>query len=78
LPTSSPIHTFTCSGVANLRDPAAANGMWAQVDSDVTDKAPQVSLFTSNRLDFVSTRVGNYQFSPAVTGNFLIDQAWVK
>ena len=32
----------------------------------------------ANRLDFVSKRVGNYQFNPSVTGNFMIDQAWVK
>lgn len=32
----------------------------------------------SAQLDFVSKRVGNYQFNPSVTGRFLIDQAWVK
>ena len=59
-------------------DPKKANQLWAQIDQAVTAQAPQVSLFNSNRLDFVSTAVGNYQFSPAVTGYFLIDQAWVK
>jgi peptide/nickel transport system substrate-binding protein len=59
-------------------DPDAANKLWAQVDKATTDQAPLVSLFVANRLDFVSKRLGNFQFNPSVTGNFLIDQAWVK
>lgn len=59
-------------------DADAANAQWAAIDKAVTAAAPQVTLFDSNRLDFVSARVGNYQFSPAVTTNFLIDQAWVQ
>lgn len=59
-------------------DVSAANTQWAAIDKSITDAAPQVSLFNSNRLDFVSSRLGNYQYSPAVTANFLIDQAWVK
>jgi peptide/nickel transport system substrate-binding protein len=59
-------------------DPDAANALWTQIDHMVTDAAPQVTLFTGNKLNFVSARVGNYQYSPAVTGNFLIDQAWVQ
>ena len=37
-----------------------------------------MTLFIANRLDFVSKRLGNFQFNPSVTGNFMIDQAWVK
>ena len=59
-------------------DVAAANTQWAAIDKAVTAQAPQVSLFTPNHLAFVSKRLGNYQFSPAVTANFLIDQAWVQ
>lgn len=61
-----------------ITDPTAANTLWAQVDRQTTDAAPDVTLFTGKKLDFVSKRVGNYQYSPAVTTNFLIDQAWVK
>ena len=60
------------------KDPEGANQLWAQIDKAVTDQSPQVSLFNSNRLNFVSSRVGNFQFSPAVTGYFLINQAWVQ
>jgi hypothetical protein len=37
-----------------------------------------VTLFINNRLDFVSKRLGNFQFNGSVTGNFMIDQAWVQ
>jgi peptide/nickel transport system substrate-binding protein len=59
-------------------DQDAANKLWAEVDKATTDQAPLVSLFVANRLDFVSKRLGNFQFNPSVTGNFMIDQAWVK
>jgi peptide/nickel transport system substrate-binding protein len=59
-------------------NPTAANAQWAQIDKAVTAQAPQITLYTANRLDFVSSRVGNFQWTPAVTSNFLIDQAWVK
>jgi peptide/nickel transport system substrate-binding protein len=59
-------------------DPDGANRLWAQVDRATTDQAPLVALYVSNHLDFVSKRVGNYQFNPSVTGDFMIDQAWVK
>ncbi len=73
------IQAMTATAEATQQtDPQAAEALWAKVDKAVTDAAPQVSLFVANRLDFVSARVGNYQYSPAVTANFLIDQAWVK
>lgn len=59
-------------------DPAAARAQWAAIDKLTTAQAPQVTLYNPNRLNFVAARVGNFQFSPAVTANFLIDQAWVQ
>ena len=59
-------------------DQDAANELWAEVDRETTDQAPLVTLFIANRLDFVSKRLGNFQFNPSVTGNFMINQAWVK
>ncbi|HEY1479316.1 MAG TPA: ABC transporter substrate-binding protein [Gaiellales bacterium] len=56
----------------------AANVQWAAIDKLVTDAAPLIPLFVQNRLDFVSKRVGNFQASPSVVGDFMIDQAWVK
>jgi peptide/nickel transport system substrate-binding protein len=59
-------------------DQDAANKLWAEVDKDTTDQAPLVTLFIANRLDFVSKRLGNFQFNPSVTGNFMINHSWVK
>ncbi len=59
-------------------DATAAEPLWAAVDKATTDKAAQLPLFVASKFDLVSKRVGNYQFNPAVTGRFMIDQAWVK
>jgi peptide/nickel transport system substrate-binding protein len=55
---------------------AAANQSWAKADQQITDQAPWLSLFNPKNIDFVSKRVGNYQFSPQWL--FLLDQAWVQ
>jgi peptide/nickel transport system substrate-binding protein len=47
-----------------ITDPAAANKIWAQVDKEVTDQAPWVSMYNPKYIDFVSSRVKGYQFSP--------------
>ena len=54
----------------------AANTEWAELDRQITNAAPWVPLFTPKLVDFVSKRVGNYQFNPL--WYFLIDQAWVR
>lgn len=59
-------------------DPGAAAALWTEVDKETTDAAPWVSLFVQNRLDFVSERVGNFQFNPSVVGGFMIESAWVQ
>lgn len=55
---------------------AAANQSWAKADQMITDQAPWLSLFNPKNIDFLSKRVGNYQFSPQWL--FLVDQAWVQ
>jgi peptide/nickel transport system substrate-binding protein len=63
----------------SVTDQNAANTMWAQVDKATTDQAPWISLFLPRRIDFTSSRLGNYIFDPNVlVGGMLIDQAWVK
>ena len=42
----------------------------------ITDQAPWLPMFNPKNIDFVSKRVGNYQFSPQWL--FLLDQAWVQ
>jgi len=61
---------------AQLTDPAAARSLWAQVDRLVADQAPWVPVLNEARVGFVSSRVGNFQDSPAYT--YLVDQMWVR
>jgi peptide/nickel transport system substrate-binding protein len=53
-----------------------ATSLWAKADRQITDQAPIVNLVTPSTTDFVSRRVGNYQYNP-VQG-VLIDQLWVR
>jgi peptide/nickel transport system substrate-binding protein len=57
-------------------DMAKADQLWGQIDQEVMKKSPLVPIFNPKLIDFVSKRVGNYQFS----GQFymLVGQLWVK
>ncbi|WP_136617791.1 MULTISPECIES: ABC transporter substrate-binding protein [Mesorhizobium] len=59
-----------------VTDQKAADKLWAEVDRQVTDKAPAVGLFTPKRLDFVSKRLGNFKFNRQF--NWMITQSWVQ
>ncbi len=56
-------------------DPAAAIANWTAVDHAAVDRAIWIPLVLSGS-DFLSERVGNYQFNPAYV--FLFDQLWVQ
>ena len=58
-------------------DPAGARALWQLVDREVTDAALWVPLIATKDVNFLSKRVGNYQFSPDGMG-LLIDQLWVR
>ncbi|MGY9049380.1 hypothetical protein P775_03630 [Puniceibacterium antarcticum] len=57
-------------------DPEAANAEWAKIDNAVMEKAPAVPLFTPRRLDLLSERVGNFEYSSLF--NWLIAKSWVQ
>jgi peptide/nickel transport system substrate-binding protein len=59
-----------------VTDPDAANKIWAEVDRAVTDAAPMAALFTPKRIDFVSKRVGNFQFNSQFY--WMVSQSWVQ
>src|SRR6185503_16135845 len=59
-----------------IADPRRADALWAKIDHELVDRAVTVSLVTPNATDFVSKRVGNYQFHPL--WGLLIDQLWVR
>ena len=57
-------------------EPNAANALWAKIDRAIADHAPYLFLVATNWPDFVSKRVGNYQFHPIL--GMLWSQAWVR
>ena len=57
-------------------DSQAADRLWAQVDRRIVDQAPYAPEYVPRAIDFVSRRVGNYQFSPQ--WGILIDQLWIR
>ena len=57
-------------------NPAAAAALWAQLDRKLTDLAIWVPTVTPNELDFLSSRVRNYQYNPV--WGALIDQFWIR
>jgi YVTN family beta-propeller protein len=59
-----------------VHDPASATVLWQQVEQSILKRVPVVAAYNARNIDFVSTRVGNYQFNPQWW--FLFDQAWVR
>jgi YVTN family beta-propeller protein len=59
-----------------VADPQAADRLWARSDRQIVDRALYAPLFVPRAIDFVSRRVGNYEFSPQ--WGVLIDQLWVR
>jgi len=57
-------------------DSQAANRLWAQVDRRIVNQAAYAPEYVPRAIDFVSRRVGNYQFSPQ--WGILVDQLWVR
>ena len=59
-----------------LDDPAAAGALWAEVDRAIVDQAPYVWLVNPIDVEFVSERVGNYQYN--TEWYELLNQLWVR
>ena len=64
------------AAAAQVQDPAAATVLWQQVEQAILAQAPVVPTYNRRNVDFVSKRVGNYQYNPQ--WGLLLDQAWVK
>ena len=59
-----------------LTEPTRSNLLWSKIDKKLVDDAVWIPLTTQRILDFVSTRLRNYQFSPVY--HFLPAQASLK
>ena len=57
-------------------DPAAADKRWAKIDRALTDQAAWIGYATPRKVNFVGSRVGNFQFHPVWWT--LLDQLWVQ
>ena len=58
-----------------VRNEAAANVQWTQIDRAVTDASPMATMFTPKHVDFVS-KASEFTFSKQFY--WLVDQSWVK
>ncbi|HVT51813.1 MAG TPA: ABC transporter substrate-binding protein [Dongiaceae bacterium] len=61
---------------ASVTDPAKAATLWAAVDHMAVDKAPWAVLVNPKHVDFVSKRVGGFQFNPQYY--WLPQLSWVQ
>lgn len=59
-----------------VTDPEGAYAEWAKIDDAFMAEAPMAPLFTPKRVDFVSSRVGNYVFSSQFY--MILANLWVK
>ena len=59
-----------------MTDPNQAAMTWSAVDRAVTDQAPWVPLVNLTWADYLSARVSNYQYNPAV--GILLDQLYIR
>ena len=64
------------AGAVQVQDPAAATLLWQQVERSLLARAPVVPAYNRRNVDFVSKRVGNYQYNPQ--WGVLLDQLWVR
>src|SRR5262249_39665707 len=60
----------------NADDPVHAAQLWAAANRLITNEAYWVPTISLNEVDFVSSRLHNYVYSPV--WGFLADQAWVR
>jgi hypothetical protein len=70
-------HLMDIADDEELTHPTQAEATWAAVDRGVTDAAPWVVLVNLTEIDFLSSRVTNYQYNPALNGA-LLDQLEIR
>jgi peptide/nickel transport system substrate-binding protein len=64
------------AAAVQAQDPAAASLVWQKLERTILELAPMVPTYNRQNVDFVSERVGNYQYHPQ--WGPLLDQLWVK
>jgi peptide/nickel transport system substrate-binding protein len=64
------------AAAVQVQDPAAAIALWQRVEQALLAQARVVPTYNRRNVDFLSKRVGNYQYNPQ--WGLLLDQVWVK
>jgi peptide/nickel transport system substrate-binding protein len=64
------------AAAVQAQDPPAAAALWQKVEREILAQAPMVPTYNRQAVDFVSKRVGNYEYHPQ--WGALLDQLWVK
>jgi YVTN family beta-propeller protein len=67
---------ITRADLAQNSNPQRAAELWSKLDHQVVDAAPWAAFGNGTRVDFVSSRVGGYQYNP--WWGVLLDQLWVR
>ena len=60
-----------------LTDPYASARAFEQLDHDLVDLAPLIPFESGIGLSFMSKRVSNVEFNPALSG-LIVSQIWVQ
>lgn len=67
---------MTRATALQAQDPPAAALLWQEVERDILAQAPFLPTDNRRSVDFVSERVGKYQYNPQ--WGPLLSQLWVK
>jgi peptide/nickel transport system substrate-binding protein len=67
---------MTRARALQITAPEAADRLWRKIDRETVDQAPWVPFVNPRALEFLSDRVGNYQYNPQ--WGTLIDLLWVN
>ena len=59
-----------------LTDLPGSARLWTRIDHELTDRAVWLPLVNPRIIDFVSSRVRNYEFHPI--WGFMADQVWLR
>jgi peptide/nickel transport system substrate-binding protein len=59
-----------------VQNPPAATLLWQQIERELLEQAPLLPTTNRRNVEFVSKRVGNYQYNPQ--WGALLDQLWVR
>jgi peptide/nickel transport system substrate-binding protein len=67
---------ITQAEAAATTNPTQAASLWTQIDHELTQQAPWVDLYNPKQIDFLSSTVHGYQWSPQ--WYILYDQLWLS